>query len=128
VGSSVRQECLKRQHECGYGSDIDTSIVEQHDTQFTIVVNPSNGPEEMTWPAATYIDAVKRMNKFSNVRTLGYIDTANGRTSNATVRNQIATYAGWKSVGEGLTLSGVYFDHTPWRTMKIVSQERTSRT
>lgn len=88
--------------------------MEQHDTQFTIVVNPSNGPEEMTWPAATYIDAVKRMNKFSNVRTLGYIDTANGRTSNATVRNQIATYAGWKSVGEGLTLSGVYFDHTPW--------------
>jgi hypothetical protein len=90
------------------------SVVKQHDTQFTIVVNPSNGPGEATWPTAPFIDAVKKLNRFSNVRTLGYIDTVGGSKSNATVRAQIATYVGWNNVTEGLTLSEVYFDHTLW--------------
>ena len=52
---------------------------------------------------------------YPNVQTLGYIDTGHGNVTNATVRAQIATYAGWKNVTKGLALHGIYFDQTPWK-------------
>ena len=69
----------------------------------------------MTWPSATYIAAVKALTIYPNVRTLGYIDTAHGTISSTSVRAQIATYAGWKNVSDGLAMHGIYFDQTPWQ-------------
>jgi hypothetical protein len=90
------------------------SVVKHHDTNFTIIVNPSRGPGTTTWPSGTYIDAIKKLNVYPNVRTLGYIDTAGGSVSTATVLAQIGTYAGWKDVSKDFALHGIYFDHTPW--------------
>jgi hypothetical protein len=89
------------------------SIIKYHDINFTVVVNPDNGPGNTTWPSAPYISAIKTINVLPNVHTLGYINTDRGALPNATVRAQIATYAGWKNVGAGLR--GIYLDHTPWK-------------
>lgn len=96
-------------------SNLPHSIIKHHDINFTVVVNPNDGPGNRTWPSASYIDVLKIINIYPNVQTLGYINTANGTIANATVRAQIATYAGWKKVSAGMALRGIYFDHTPWQ-------------
>ncbi|KAF2828955.1 hypothetical protein CC86DRAFT_392221 [Ophiobolus disseminans] len=90
------------------------TVVKYRDTRFTVVVSLSNGPGNFTWPPATYIDAIKKLKVFPNMQTLGYIDTSHGNATNTTVRAQIATYAGWQNVTEGLALHDIYFDQTPW--------------
>jgi hypothetical protein len=89
------------------------SVIKYHDTNFTVIVNPDNGPGSTAWPSAPYISALRTINVYPNVHTLGYIDMAGGTVPNATVRAQIATYARWKNVGAGLR--GIYLDHTPWQ-------------
>jgi hypothetical protein len=91
------------------------SIVKHHDMHFTVIVDPSDGPGNISWPSETFGNAVKRMNMYPNVQTLGYINTAQGTISNAMVRAQIATYALWSNVTDELALHGVYFDQTPWK-------------
>ena len=90
-------------------------FVKHHDMDFVVIVNPDHGPTKAAWPSATYIAAIKHLHTYPNVRTLGYIDTANGSVPNTTVRAQVATYAGWANVTDGLALHGIYFDATPWR-------------
>jgi hypothetical protein len=90
------------------------SIVKHHDTQFTVVVNPDNGPGNATWPSASFIEAVRRINIYPNVQTVGYINIALGAMTNATVQDEIATYAGWSRVTKEFALDGIYFDQTPW--------------
>jgi hypothetical protein len=96
-------------------ADLTHSIIKYHDIHFSVVVNPNDGPGNATWPSATMIESVQRINKFANVQVLGYIDTANGTMLNATVRTQIATYAGWSNVTEDFALDGIFFDRTPWK-------------
>ncbi|KAH7069091.1 Spherulation-specific family 4-domain-containing protein [Paraphoma chrysanthemicola] len=97
---------------------MEDAILRHHEMPFIVIVNPDHGPTNATWPSATYVAAVKRMNKYSNVRTLGYIDTAQATVSNSSVRAQIATYAGWSNVTADLGLHGIFFDGTPWQDSK----------
>ncbi|KAF2855797.1 hypothetical protein T440DRAFT_475158 [Plenodomus tracheiphilus IPT5] len=90
------------------------AIVKHIDTNFTIVINPADGPGPAVWPTGEYITVVKALNKYPNVQTLGYIDTAGGTVDNTTVRKEIETYAGWSDISSDLTLTGVFFDHTPY--------------
>lgn len=101
--------------KAGKQADIDHSIVKHHDTRFTVVVNPNDGLGNATWPSATFIDAVKHINIYPNVQIVGYINVANGTMANATVRTEMATYAGWGNVTKGLALDGIYFDQAPWK-------------
>ncbi|KAL5117887.1 hypothetical protein ACEQ8H_004205 [Pleosporales sp. CAS-2024a] len=89
------------------------AIVKHHDVQFTVVVNPNDGPGNSTWPAAAFIAAVQGISIYPNVQLLGYVNTLNGTMPNATVRTEIATYAAWSNVTKDLGLHGVYFDQTP---------------
>jgi hypothetical protein len=82
---------------------------------FTVIVDPSDGAGNTSWPSATFGNAVKRINLYPNVQTLGYINTAQGTVDNATIRAQIAAYALWSNVTDELALHGVYFDQTPWK-------------
>jgi hypothetical protein len=90
------------------------SNIQHHDKNFTVVLNPNNGPGSSTWPSAPFIDAVKQLNIYPNVRTLGYVDAAQGTRDEAAVKAEIATYAGWSKVTEGLAIRGVFLDKTPW--------------
>jgi hypothetical protein len=91
------------------------SIVNNADTTFTVIINPDNGPGQTVWPAGEYIEAIKSINAYPNVRTLGYIDTAGGSRDNAAVRKEIETYAGWSNITDSMALHGIYFDHTPYK-------------
>ncbi|KAH7395272.1 Spherulation-specific family 4-domain-containing protein [Phaeosphaeria sp. MPI-PUGE-AT-0046c] len=113
--------------EEGSWRKLEDAIVKHHTTNFTVVVNPNNGPGNATWPAATYINAVKSINLYPNVKTLGYIDVANATMPNATVRAQIATYAGWGNVSEELAIHGIFFDRAPWKSDKDGLIERYMR-
>jgi len=90
------------------------AIVKHGDTNFSVIINPDNGPGPAAWPKGEYIAGIKALNKYPNVKTLGYIDTAGGSRENTTVMKEIATYAGWSNVSAEMTLSGIYFDHTPY--------------
>jgi hypothetical protein len=50
----------------------------------------------------------------SNIKTVGYIDTARRSRANTVVITEIETYAGW-SQKSGLTVDGIFFDQTPTR-------------
>lgn len=67
------------------------------------------------WPTGEYIDAIKSLHAYDNVRTLGYIDTDGGQRDNASIRQEIALYAGWSNFSKSLALSGIYFDRTPYQ-------------
>lgn len=86
-----------------------------HNIRFTIIVNPDNGPGSTVWPAESYITAIKRLDAYPNVQTLGYISTERGNRDNVTIRYEIARYAGWSNVSAALALNGIFFDQTPFK-------------
>jgi hypothetical protein len=48
----------------------------------------------------------------SNIKTIGYVDTARGDRANTVLITEIETYAGWSQKG-GLAIDGIFFDRTP---------------
>jgi hypothetical protein len=90
------------------------SIINHPDLDFTIVINPDNGPGSNITPSDEYVKAVKILNVYPNVMTLGWVDTQGGKRDNATIRMDIERYSNWSSV-EGLALHGIYLDRTPYR-------------
>ena len=90
------------------------SIINHPDLNFTVVINPDNGPGSNSTPVDEYIKAIKSLNVYPNVRTLGWVDTERGERDNATVRADIERYSNWSSV-DGLALHGIYLDHTPYK-------------
>lgn len=93
------------------------SVLKHSDLQFIVVVNPSNGPGPGAWPPSQYIDAIKKLNVYPNVRTVGYIDTKFGSRATDSVLSEIATYAGWSN--SLLAMHGVFFDNTPFSDVDI---------
>ncbi|KAF1955909.1 hypothetical protein CC80DRAFT_526036 [Byssothecium circinans] len=88
------------------------AVIKHSETNFTVIVNPSHGPGTAAWPSGIYVEALERLNKFSNVQTVGYIDTERGARSNVTVFKEVETYAGWNQ--SKIAVSGIFFDRTPF--------------
>lgn len=82
---------------------------------FTIVINPGNGPGPNALPDANYTREVPRLSAYQNVRLLGYVATTYGTKNISLVRKDIETYASWPTLGNNLNLSvsGIFFDETP---------------
>ena len=99
----------------GIANVISCSAIRYPETTFTVIINPDNEPGSTVWQTGDYIDAIESLHKHENIRTLGYIDTDGGQKDSVTIRQEIALYAGWSNVSKSLALSGVYFDHTPYR-------------
>ncbi|KAF1846505.1 uncharacterized protein K460DRAFT_377687 [Cucurbitaria berberidis CBS 394.84] len=101
--------------ELGGWDKMYAAILKYSDTNFTVIINPDNGPGSDVWPPGVYIEAIKNLNAHTNVQTLGYVNTTGGTRDNATVRADIAKYAGWADVSADLGMQGIYFDETPWQ-------------
>ncbi|KAA8622738.1 spherulin 4-like cell surface protein [Pyrenophora tritici-repentis] len=101
--------------ELGSWDRLHDAAIRYPETTFTVVINPENGPGSTVWPTAEYIDAIESLSKYENIRILGYIDTDGGKRDNATIRQEIAVYVGWHNISKSLTLSGIYFDRTPYK-------------
>ncbi|KAF2645201.1 hypothetical protein P280DRAFT_360715, partial [Massarina eburnea CBS 473.64] len=103
-----------------------SSAIKHGETNFTIIINPSNGPGTTTWPAGPYIEAIQRLNKLSNVQTVGYIDTERGTRDSAAVRKEIETYAGWNQ--SKIAISGIFFNNTPYEEWEHGQRKRGAHT
>ena len=58
------------------------AAVKYPDITFTAVVNPSNGPavDDKGCPDRDFVEGIASLNKHANIRTMGYVHTANSST------------------------------------------------
>lgn len=57
--------------------------------------------------------AIQKLNRYPNVRTVGYIPTDYGNRPVSDVLRDIATYAGWSTNATGVAMHGIFFDEAP---------------
>lgn len=88
------------------------SALTKPNQNFTAIVNPNSGPGAPPFPGVFFGEQVEKIRGLGNIRVVGYVDTARGDRANTVVMTEIQTYAGW-SEKSGLTLHGIFFDHTP---------------
>lgn len=79
---------------------------------FTIVINPANGPENTTALDSSWKTTLERLNKLPNTRPIGYINTELGLRSIGEVLAEATEYATWSYPDANGTygLTGVYYD------------------
>jgi hypothetical protein len=79
-------------------------------------VNPNSGPGVSPWwPNEDYVRDIPRLNKFSNVRIVGYVRTTYCQRPISDVFEDIRLYAKWSrdARNAGLRVDGIFFDETP---------------
>ncbi|KAJ5780689.1 hypothetical protein N7457_005849 [Penicillium paradoxum] len=91
-------------------------VISAHpEVNFTVVINPGNGPGPDALPDANYTMAIPKLTAYENVRLLGYVYTSYGKRDVSAVRKDIQTYADWptNSSNPNLAVRGIFFDETP---------------
>ncbi|KAI2786610.1 hypothetical protein POX_g08998 [Penicillium oxalicum] len=92
------------------------NVISTHpDVNFTVVINPGNGPGPDSLPDANYTREIPKLASYSNVRLLGYVHTSYAQRNISLLRKDIETYAAWpsESSNPNLTVQGIFFDETP---------------
>ncbi|KAJ5129514.1 Cell surface spherulin 4-like protein [Penicillium bovifimosum] len=88
-----------------------TSIATYPTIPFYLIINPSSGPGQTTYPEAAFITSIAKINSYPNARVLGYTHTSRGTRPSTEVEDDIAAYANWSSYKEhNIALSGIFFD------------------
>jgi hypothetical protein len=64
-------------------------------------------------PNELYSHAIRRLNAFDNVRTVGYVATTWCAKQLSLVLKEIAMYDGWGQQDSSLAMRGVFFDEVP---------------
>jgi hypothetical protein len=81
---------------------------------FTLIINPQNGPGSSQFPQNEYISGVQKLNSCANVQTLGYVRTGYATRNISFVLQDVATYSGWYAFnGTSLAMDGIFFDEIP---------------
>ena len=82
---------------------------------FTVVINPGNGPGPNSLPDANYTREIPKLASHANVRLLGYVHTTYAQRNISLLRKDIETYAAWPKVSSNpdLAVRGIFFDETP---------------
>ncbi|PTU17590.1 hypothetical protein P175DRAFT_0446131 [Aspergillus ochraceoroseus IBT 24754] len=92
------------------------NVISTHpNVNFTIVVNPGNGPGPNALPDGNYTREIPKLAAYENVRLLGYIHTSYAARNLSLVRKDIETYAAWpaNSSNPKLAVRGIFVDETP---------------
>lgn len=92
-----------------------TRISAHPDVNFTVVINPGNGPGPKALPDANYTREIPNFASYANVRLLGYVHTSYAQRDISLVRRDIQTYAAWPATSSNpkLAVRGIFFDETP---------------
>lgn len=100
--------------------DVFSTISSHPDVQFEVVVNPNSGPGTTGFPTdQNIISGIAKLNSYSNVHTVGYVETEHGSRDTSAVNADVDTYAKWAGYsGANIAIGGIYFDD--------VSSETTS--
>ncbi|RAL10681.1 spherulation-specific family 4 protein [Aspergillus homomorphus CBS 101889] len=89
-------------------------ITERPDLNFTVIINPSSGPGNTTYPNEAYSTEVERLASYANVRRVGYVRTAYATRNISSVLADVSTYAGWANQSAQLAMDGIFFDEAPY--------------
>ncbi|KAK4936711.1 hypothetical protein LTR66_015299 [Elasticomyces elasticus] len=96
-------------------SPLENVISAHPDVNFTVVINPGNGPGPNALPDANYTREIPKLTAYENVRLLGYVHTTYATRNVSSIRKDIQTYADWptNSSNPNLAVRGIFFDETP---------------
>ncbi|KAE9399232.1 hypothetical protein BT96DRAFT_920310 [Gymnopus androsaceus JB14] len=104
---------------CTAWTTVFNSITTNPNLVFYIIVNPDSGPDDFD---SNYQACVPKLLALShNVKTVGYVDTANGERASSDVLADIATYMAFPTTYRP---SGIFFDDTT-ATSKFLSAYTT---
>ncbi|KAK4580546.1 hypothetical protein LTR86_000749 [Recurvomyces mirabilis] len=84
-----------------------------HERQYTVVINPNDGPGNISGPGEDYLAAIARLNVYANVRTIGYVRTRYASRNITSVMQDVTTYAHWSTMAANLSMHGIFFDEVP---------------
>ncbi|CEJ56957.1 Putative Cell surface spherulin 4-like protein [Penicillium brasilianum] len=99
----------------GAWTPLENVVAAYPDVNFTVVINPGNGPGPNSLPDANYTREVPILASYTNVRLLGYVHTSYAQRNISLVRKDIETYAAWptNSSNPDLAVRGIFFDEAP---------------
>lgn len=86
---------------------------------FTIIINPADGPGSSASPSDDYLTEVQNLTKFDNVKTIGYVRTHWATRNLTEVLNEVAIYSAWSEINSTtdrrnpMGMHGIFFDETP---------------
>lgn len=98
-------------HYCS--ADQTSSLDSSHERQYTVVINPNDGPGNISGPGEDYLAAIARLNVYANVRTIGYVRTRYASRNITSVMQDVTTYAHWSTMAANLSMHGIFFDEVP---------------
>ena len=93
-------------------NDVTAAISAYPSVEWQIIVNPASGPGTTSYPTdANYITGISTLNRYANVQTVGYVDTAYGNRAYSSVKADIDAYAKWASYpSANISIAGIFFD------------------
>lgn len=93
-------------------SNVTAAIAAYPKVQWQVVVNPSSGPGTTGYPTdQNYITGISKLNSYTNVQTLGYVDTNFTHRAYSAVTSDIKVYASWASYTKAnISMAGIFFD------------------
>ncbi|KAE8139908.1 Spherulation-specific family 4-domain-containing protein [Aspergillus pseudotamarii] len=96
----------------GAWTPLEELIVANSDVQFTIIINPDNGPGSSTASDENFLAAVPRLASYGNALVLGYVSTQKGTRDISEVEKDIQTYAAWPSISgkSSFAVHGIFLD------------------
>jgi len=82
--------------------------------QWEVVINPHNGPGLTMNPGnddVNYIFGTTKFNSYTNVKTIGYVRTNNGRSPADEVKTNITAWKNWDTfTTSDISVKGIFFD------------------
>ncbi|KAK8927795.1 Spherulin-4 [Metarhizium anisopliae] len=100
-------------HQSLTPDDNTRSVSRRPDLNFTVIVNPSSGPGSSPYPDVHYDAAIRRLNSYPNIETVGYVRTGYATRNLSDVTAEVAVYSGWFSNASALAMHGIFFDEAP---------------
>lgn len=94
----------------GSGCCLLSHVVAYPTLNFTVVVNPASGPGNTTCPDANYVAAIAQLNKYPNIRKIGYIASNQGSRPVPEYQAEIDKYFGWSSCTPSIPMNGIFVD------------------
>jgi len=95
------------------------SVAQSHPAiDFTVIVNPSNGPGPNSLPDSNYVEALKDFHSCPNVHLIGYVCCCYGDRDTDLIENDIDIYSNWEDefstlANAEISLDGIFFDEVP---------------
>ena len=93
-------------------NDVFNTIEAYPAAQWQVVINPNSGPGTTGYPSdPNFITGIAKLNSYSNVNTVGYVETQKTSKSISAVNAETDVYASWAGYsGANIAIGGIYFD------------------